>query len=117
MQNEPWEKKNPDVYLGYAQPEKVLCAAVWYQKDELTTNCLPHNIGYGIVLSGFAHQQVINAMAEVGVKHGVSGFLTSHNRFIDREDAMIMARANGQIVRDIPADSASLFSEDLVCIK
>ena len=111
--HEPWDKSHPFVYDLYAQPEKIFAAAVWYQDKELTTNCLPHNIGYGIVLSGFAHQQVINAMAEVGVKHGVCGFITSHNRFVDREEAMIIARANNQIVRKIPVDAASLFSEDL----
>ncbi len=87
-----------------------------------------HNkiVAAAIFLDGFVavalpkerHHNIINNLAETGFPTpigGVQGFLTSEGIFVDRKMAMIMARANNQL---IPREGqhgvgGDLFSEDL----
>lgn len=101
--------------MPYANPEKIMCAANWYPDDVTPANCNPVNIEKGLVVCGISHCQagyIYNALTGKNFST-ISGFMTSHNRFVDREEGMSIARHANQIVRDIPKDSASLFSEDL----
>ena len=43
----------------------------------------------------------------------VQGFITNWNRFVTREDALIIALANGQVLNKEQVRGNQLFSEDL----
>jgi len=97
------------------KPEYIICAAIWYD-DEKQHVHQPRNINQGFVLCGRRHHNCVaslallarNTNADYAGKH-VSGFLTSQDRFIDREEAVVVAFASGQIERP----KKELFSEDL----
>ena len=101
--------------------ERILCAAI-HVVDELAPTSdpldrphhLPKNLERGLVFSGLRHHNCISLARAVGVSRAAigdatQGFLTSQNRFVDREEAMAIARRMGQTdsLRD------DLYSEDL----
>jgi hypothetical protein len=118
-------------------PERILCAAIWYDiepdKDDKAIRYL-YKDKIGLVISGHRHghcMYLFNTIIEhlrpdlkfvggsdnteynkVTGHHVHQGFLTSHNRFVDRKEAMIIAKNNEQVVR-ITGDDETLFSEDL----
>lgn len=103
--------------------ERILCAAVYFPNmpDRVTPPdgrgkiARPLNIDCGVVLSGYRHADVIHSyVCATGEKYPQSspqGFLTSHNRFVEREEAMVIAKACGQVHDSHQSDI--LFSEDL----
>ncbi len=98
-------------------PEKIKSAATWYQ-DFPDYPFRPVNINRGIVFTGKTHQQchyqaldMSNRQSfELGAKS--QGFLTTHNRFVDRVEAAKIALAQNQIKKFILSEGR-LFSEDL----
>lgn len=77
----------------------------------------PYNIKEGIVLCGWRHSCIIAQMNVVsGLKQHqtteVQGFLTNKNRFVDRTEALAIAKAAKQ-VNESKIYSKRLFSEDL----
>jgi hypothetical protein len=99
--------------------EYVLCSAIWY-KDLPTQNLLATNIEKGIIVCGHRHGHIIatvKALTELRtVKLGPDsigeteqGFLTSKNRFVNREEAAIIAFSTGQIT----VEKRTLYSEDV----
>lgn len=100
--------------------EKILCAAIWYKDIELKRvfehNVLPLNCDKGLVFCGHRHPHCMYSMVSVtGLSAGdkgdyVEGFLTSKNRFVDREEAAIIHVANGG---KLNYNYNRLFSEDL----
>lgn len=98
------------------KPEQVMCAANWY--PELPTpHYNPSNIDKGIVFSGVSHVHCLHQMVAMTGKRQsevkeVDGFLTTHNRFIDRKEAAKIALEQGQI-KKLRYSSTDLFSEDL----
>lgn len=106
-------------------PEKILCAAVWYSEIELKKSdvppeaYLPVNVDKGAVFCGFRHAQCIYTKyaltglrdAETGPQ--VQGFLTNHNRFVTREEALVIALREKQVIDLDEIRGNRLFSEDL----
>jgi hypothetical protein len=100
------------------ESERVLCSAVWY-KDLPTPIYRPTNIDRGIVFSGHRHPHCVHQMvamtgkrqAEVGEYE--QGYLTSFNRFVNREEAAKIVLANGQVKKMQYGGGKRLFSEDL----
>jgi hypothetical protein len=99
--------------------EHILCSAIWY-KDLPTQAHLPINCDYGVVVCGLRHCNIIATTMALSGKRTVSGgenaagdfiqgFLTSANRFVDREEGAKIAFAAGQINEEIK----QLFSENL----
>lgn len=89
--------------------ERIICAAVWYKqipiKKEIpfeSTN--PKNCPTGLVFCGHRHGQCIYTKCAVtGLRDCESGdneqeFLTSNNRFVGREEALIIALRENQII-------------------
>lgn len=78
----------------------------------------PRNIpkADGLVLAGWRHANIIAqhaALKNVTLPAGaIQGFLTSEGNFVDREEAMIIATAADQLVRDTYG-SYTLYSEDI----
>jgi len=102
--------------------EYILCAAIWYRfipvKKEIPSSVvLPVNCDQGLVFCGYRHNHCMYTMvavtgirsveSEVGTY--IQGFLTSKNRFVDREEAAKIHMANGHEVEF----ENRLFSEDL----
>lgn len=103
-----------------SKPEHILCAAIWYPDDRAEHIVhRPTNIEKGIVVCGHRHHVIINQYYDMTLKKtsqvkNVQGFLTSKNRFVDRQEAFTIAHKTGQIMRQqIVRDRASLYSEDL----
>lgn len=94
--------------------EYIMCAATWY-KDYPVAAHGPGNITKGIVLCGRNHASIIQQHVILSGKSAFEmgdyeqGFLTSYNRFVDREEGMLIAKAIGQT----DSKSKRLFSEDL----
>lgn len=104
--------------------ERIICSAVWYMdlpllKDMPTNVYLPKNLNKGIVFCGFRHGQCIYSKCAVtGLRDAESGdheqgFLTSKNRFVSREEALIIALKQNQIKDMNEIRSDKLYSEDL----
>lgn len=101
--------------------EYILCAAIWYKdipiKKEIPDNVRPINCDKGLVFCGYRHCHCMYTMAsvtglrsvETEVGEYIQGFLTSKNRFVDREEGAKIHMSNGHMV-DF---ENRLFSEDL----
>ena len=105
-------------------PEYVICAAIWYKKLNLIKpealdprGFRPYNVDEGVVIGGWRHMNCMYQMVAItGLRdceagESIQGFLTSKNRFLSREEAMILAKEMGQVEKTI--NSTKLFSEDL----
>ena len=101
--------------------ERIYCAAIWY-KELPTAKYMPTNIDKGIVVEGHRHADIIRTMVNLIGKRtctngvdcaGVSeqGFVTNTNRFVNRVEAMKIAREANQIIEE--TTFAELYSEDL----
>lgn len=95
--------------------EKILCAAIWYKTDEVLSSS-PKNIEKGRVICGFRHSNIIRlyySLFEQPTRRetSVQGFLTSHNRFVNRLEANKIAMDSGQVPDNTEGDE--LISEDL----
>lgn len=105
--------------------ERIICAAVWYKElkmkyDTMPTNAyLPVNLDRGIVFCGHRHGQCIYSKCAVtGLRDAESGdneqgFLTSNNRFVSREEALVIALRENQVIDLSEVRGNRLFSEDL----
>jgi hypothetical protein len=100
----------------------ILCAAIWYKELPLLKpevleprGFSPYNVDKGIVFCGWRHSNCIyQKVAVTGLRdsesgENVQGFLTSDNRFVDREEGAVIALNAGQIKEQ----KKRLFSEDL----
>ena len=104
--------------------EYITCSAIWY-KDLPTSTFLPKNVTNGVVVCGHRHGNCIDIMKTLGTLRSVvkgpdsvgdyqQGFLTSHNRFVDRLEAMQIAIDQNQVKEEnLYNPLIGLFSEDL----
>jgi hypothetical protein len=103
--------------------EYITCAAIWFD-DGAEHEFQPINIKTGIVVCGHRHHNCIHLAHALlrtetykqmkdsfGIKKQVQGFLTSFDRFVNREEAGIIAFRENQI----PKETNCLFSEDFLC--
>ena len=104
--------------------ERILCAAVWYKeiklkKDMPIETYLPKNIDKGIVFCGLRHGQciyskcAITGLRDVESGENEEGFLTSKNRFVNREEGLQIALKQNQVIDLKEIRGNRLFSEDL----
>lgn len=114
--------------------EYILCAAIWY-KDGKVYKEQPKNISTGIVVSGRRHnncfmtlQQLKSDLDTSLIKGEDFGFLTSFDRYVDREEGFLIAKEQKQIWHNliqhdikinfgddnhVPYEKTLLTSEDL----
>jgi hypothetical protein len=104
--------------------ERIICSAVWYKdipkvKDIPFESTNPINCESGLVFSGFRHGHCIYTKCAItGLRDCESGdneqgFLTSKNRFVSREEALIIALRENQVIDLSQIKGDRLFSEDL----
>lgn len=102
--------------------ERILCAAIWY-KDLPTQTFLANNQDKGLIVLGHRHGQCIDVVKSLAglrtvqfgpdsVGETVQGFLTSTNRFVDREEGWLIAEKANQIIQQ-SGGHGTLYSEDL----
>ena len=93
--------------------EYILCAAIHYKKNDNYPN-QPRNIENGYVVCGYRHNRCIAMIARLEEDCDSSlmrqGFLTSHNRFVDRQESYKIACESGQVRK---SEVSYLTSEDL----
>lgn len=94
------------------EEERILCAAIWYKDVELKRDIpqvRPKNVDRGIVVLGYRHGQCIWTMAcltglrtvdngEDAAGDHEQGFLTSTNRFVERTEALAIAKSSNQLL-------------------
>ncbi len=103
--------------------EYILCAAIWYKEIPLKKEIpqvLPKNCDKGLVVLGHRHGQCMWTMgcltglrsvtnAPDGVGEYKQGFITNTNRFVDRQEAGVIA-FNADQTKEL---KTILYSEDL----
>lgn len=102
----------------WIEKERLLCAAIWY-KEQPTAKILPVNVKEGVVVAGMRHGHCIHSFVALTGKRSVlpecgeytQGFITSKDRFVDRKEAMKIARESGQVTKQQSFEE--LYSEDL----
>ena len=95
--------------------EYILCAAIWYKEFTCDSDShlrikgiQPYNIDKGIVITGWRHGNCIAVtkaltgyrtvtIADDGGGDHEQGFLTSKNRFVNRQEAMKIAFEANQV--------------------
>jgi len=87
--------------------EYILCAAVWY-KDGIVYKEQPRNVSTGIVVSGRRHNNCLMILQQLKsdfdpnlIERKDFGFLTSFDRYVDREEGFIIAYKQKQIWHDL----------------
>lgn len=96
--------------------EFVLCAAIWY-KDFPLALYQPKNIDTGFVMCGKNHPAIIHQHVVLANKKQsemgryTQGFITSTNKFVDRQEAALIAICANQV--NVTKVGKELFSEDL----
>lgn len=99
--------------------ERIVCAAIHYD-DKAEHTHQPINIKTGVVICGMRHHNCFytlyaltktNAPDKKFYSKTMQGFLTSHNRYVSRNEAFKIAMENGQI--ENLHGRKELYSEDL----
>lgn len=89
--------------------EYILCAAL-HIRDNITYREEPVQTGF--IILGYRHQDCYRIMIRMRkTLSNEEGFFTSKNKFVDREEAYVIAFGAGQIKYD--SGSHSLTSDDL----
>ena len=86
---------------------RILCAAIWVD-DGVERVHQPTKTG--LVYCGYRHGSIFEQISD-RTSPKVSGFLTSDGRFVDRKEALSIAKIAGQVIGD--EHPTSLFSENL----
>lgn len=104
--------------------EIILCAANYYNDNQIYVHC-PKNVEIGFIICGHRHHNCIGTFSQMfGFPYDenanklrtteIQGFLTNHNRFVDRKEALEIAINAEQVLRiDVINPNIGLFSEDL----
>jgi len=102
-------------HMSNGEIEYVMCSANWID-DDIDYSHKPYNIDKGLVFGGIRHGSIFEMTQriyphdEYGNKT-IQGFLTTKNRFLNREDALELVKSNGQLKKELLG--SELQSEDL----
>ena len=95
------------------EKEYILCAAIWFDDGKEYAH---QPVKTGIVLCGWRHGCIfpqigglVKERQQLGIHEKEQGFLTSKNRFVDREEGGSIAF----LAKQISEPTACLYSEDL----
>ena len=101
--------------------ERIYSAAIWY-KDLPMSDWHPYRPEKGVVIKGHRHADIIHTVYTLIGKRTCTngtdctgeheqGFVTNKGRFVNRQEAMLIARTAGQVITETSSDE--LYSEDL----
>lgn len=108
------DSKRLEEHMNNGAIEYVMCAAIHVDdgKDHLYQ---PYNIATGIVFCGWRHPSIFSQIAESTLVRArsreIQGFLTTKNRFLTRDEALLLVKENCQLTK--PLIGGVLTSEDL----
>ncbi len=96
--------------------ERILCAAIWIDDGQSHVH-QPTNIRTGFVICGRRHHNCLRIASMIPKTNPdkidrSQGFITSHDRYVSRSVAMLIARSAGQLI-DPTNMGDTLYSEDL----
>jgi hypothetical protein len=97
-------------HMNNGKTEYVMCAANWIN-DGITYDYQPYNIEIGVVYCGWRHPCIFAQYFHYPDNMTTQGFLTTKNRFLTREEALVLVTENGQLKQ--PKIGSVLTSEDL----
>lgn len=107
----------PEIPQDIAEKQEyLLCAAIWVQDDGVFVH-QPVNIKTGYVICGRRHHNCFGILSILRsgltqwVHQTIQGFITSDDRFVDRKEAMQIAKLSGQVTDK--QSFKELHSEDL----
>ena len=117
------EEKEATQLASDNSSERIICAANYYNDGKSEVHGCK-NIEVGFVICGYRHHNCIETFANmVGFPYSdeanklrnteIQGFLTSKNRFVSREEALIIALRENQVMDIKEVRGNELFSEDL----
>jgi hypothetical protein len=102
--------------------ERILCAAIWWD-DGKKHEHQPKNIETGVIICGRRHHNCYSILGGISgtinekllVKgREAQGFITSHDRYVNRMEGYKIAKAANQIIHNYHgSDNPILCSEDL----
>lgn len=95
--------------------ERVICASIHYQDGGKYPH-QPKNIDSGLAICGLRHNNCIGIKSATSINRfckKIEGFLTSNNRFVDREEAYLLALNANQIIKGNTHFENQLDSSDL----
>ena len=111
--------------------EFILCAAIWVD-DGLKHGQQPKNIGVGFIVCGRRHHNCYQTIKDLkgdvneyfkslnmsdGSYRSHQGFITSLDRYVDRKEGWVIAKANNQVQFGLSATESEsdsiLISENL----
>ena len=109
------DKERLEAHLANGKVEYVMCAANWVD-DGKEYNLQPYNVATGIVFCGWRHSCIFAQYAREYpykdyCRQTTQGFLTTKNRFLNRDEALKLVIENGQLPGKIIG--GVLTSEDL----
>lgn len=97
------------------EKEYIICAAIHVDDKNKYTH-QPKNIKSGLVVCGRRHHNCFEVMSHIWKfphqHERTQGFLSSHDKFYNREDAYKIAKGNGQLKFNDENDYI-LLSEDI----
>lgn len=97
-------------HMNNGEPEYIMCAAIYFDDGEDYVY-KPYNIDKGLVYCGWRHPCIFETMPKEHKSRSIQGFLTTKNRFLTRDEALILVRKTGQLKGGIIG--GILTSEDL----
>lgn len=91
-------------------PELIACSAVKFFNI--------YDIGLEVVIPCIRHNDtfvndILCVLDGDGWEESEQGFITNYGRFVDRKEALAIAKANNQIINDIGYEPDELYSEML----
>jgi hypothetical protein len=113
------DKERLEAHLNNGEIEYIMCAANWID-DGIEHPFQPYNINTGLVFCGWRHPCIIQQYCDIYKpstdpncirRSEIQGFLTTKNRFLTREESLVLVKENGQLKK--PLIGGVLTSEDL----
>lgn len=104
--------------IGEKVPELIVCSAIKFSM----TNLFDSNYNKDFILPMVRHyspdgREILNLIRTPNTAYEINeleqGFLTNYGRFVDRKEALAIAKAHNQIICDIGYEPKELYSEML----
>lgn len=107
------DKERLEAHLNNGEVELIMCAAI-HVDDGIDRMYQPYNIDKGLVFCGWRHPCIFSQIIisyDGRYPESIQGFLTTKNRFLNRDESLELVKQTGQLKGKIIG--GTLTSEDL----